>query len=191
MRIINDELTEALVLLIENGADVFSRDASGLSASEIACCQETKWFETSILGRSNCDLTLKEIWTEALTTSGYNAEEVIAASRPIEELTESDNYSISDEHEEFDTAASHDSDENANETASDNEHRSIPDQRGEWEAVAAPNFEENANESACVGCEKQGSECESHQCSKWRINESFADQYEQQVLEGDAEVWRS
>ena len=84
------DLAKVLKLLIENGADVYAEDISGRSTSQLACCQLTWWSRASdhpphlqdfVMNR---DLALKEIWTDVLTECGYNAEEVISASSPIE-----------------------------------------------------------------------------------------------------------
>ena len=98
-------LTNVLILLIEAGADIYAKDQSGDSASDIACtaakrwCDGTakQWCDGSISGflyRHNYDLRLKEIWVNALTACGYNAEEVISSSMRIEELSDTDDDSV-------------------------------------------------------------------------------------------------
>ncbi|KAK0509564.1 hypothetical protein JMJ35_007958 [Cladonia borealis] len=98
-------LRDALILLIINGADVYAKDVSGRSATEIACNIKTQWVYgirkeahniTSQTGL-NVDLTLRDIWTEALAACGYVPEEVIYRSLQVAEVSDSDGDMDEDE----------------------------------------------------------------------------------------------
>ncbi len=105
-------IREALILLVKWGADVYARDDSGRTVSQIACCRKTRWFDRSCLDRRhegrffNRDLRLKEIWMDVLSECGYDPEEVISASVRVEERSDSDTDSSSDLEGETRTAAS-------------------------------------------------------------------------------------
>lgn len=155
------ELTEALILLVKWGADVYARDNSGRTVSEIACRKKTKWYNRSWLDIRYCrrtvnrDLRLKEIWMEVLSECGYDPEEVISASVRVEEL--SDNYTdtLSDLDEETNSSTFNYS-EGDNDTTSDEE--------------------EESDVSAEDVIDRQPDAVTPHH-------------YESLLLEGDAEVW--
>ena len=161
-----DGLTEALILLIREGADIYAKDDSGRSVSDIACCTETEWryrlkIERTWTARRNDDLQLKEIWTEALSACGYNAEEVIWTSMRVEELSDSDSDSVSDQYDESDPAGS-------------------------------DGFEKDTVNPTCLICEKCGPECHCKDDDTFRQTDpTLHNQYEKSLLEGDAQVWRS
>ena len=90
-----DEMKAALILLIRGGADVYARDHCEHSVSDIACSKETNFRHAPKQNRSNHDLTLREVWTEALSACGYDAEEVISTCTRIEELPDNDDESTS------------------------------------------------------------------------------------------------
>ena len=106
-----DEMKAALILLIRGGADVYARDRSGHSVSDIACSKDTKWTNVQRWNRCNHDLLLREIWTEALSACGFDAEEVISTGTRMEELSDNDDESTSAQHEESDSAGSDGSEE--------------------------------------------------------------------------------
>ncbi len=106
-----DEMKAALVLLIRGGADVYARDHRGHSVSDIACSKETEFAHFPGKYRRNHDLALREIWTEALSACGYDAEEVISTGTRMEELSDNDDESTSAHHEECDSAGSDGSEE--------------------------------------------------------------------------------
>ena len=103
----SEGLTKVLILLIEFGADIYARNIQGKSYSERGCDKRTTWLEGSKDGyfrfpgtSFNYLLRLKEIWAEALSTCGYNAEEVIASSLRLEELSDREIDSIQDQDED-------------------------------------------------------------------------------------------
>lgn len=167
------ELTEALILLIEAGADVYARDNFGRTVSEIACCKKTKWYNGSwidikrVKRRLNRDLRLKEIWMDVLSECGYDPEKVISASVQVEEPFDSDNDSSFYSYKDIYAAASGYSEgdsDNAPNQDIDNDNTS--DQ--EWESdVAADDV--IARQPDAV----------------------LPHHYENLLLEGDAEVWSS
>ena len=83
-------LRDSLILLVKNGADVYSRDTCGCSVSDIACEPKTEWRISPTRRQDNRNLQLQEIWAEALTACGYDAEEVMSSSIRVEESSESD-----------------------------------------------------------------------------------------------------
>ena len=163
----SDGLIEALILLIREGADVYAKDASERSVSDIACCTETEWHD--LTGRYNTrvnhDLRLKEIWTEALSACRYNAEEVISTSMRVEELSDSDSNSDSNStSEQYD-----DSDQDGSDCSED----------------------DIVNPTGLI-CEICGPECNCKDDGMFRQNNStLHSQYERSLLEGDAQIWRS
>lgn len=92
-------LTNALTLLIKRGANVYARDAYGLSVSDHACSARTKWRDDSdrLDGKYNHDLRLRVLWTEALNASGYDAEDVISRSLRVEELSDTNEDVVADQ----------------------------------------------------------------------------------------------
>ncbi|KAI9722050.1 MAG: hypothetical protein M1812_002010 [Candelaria pacifica] len=82
-------LTNALILLIDAGADVYAKDVHGCSASERACTAGYYIYEDYYLQQ-------RDIWVEALNACGYNAEEVISSSITIGELQEMLRYETSE-----------------------------------------------------------------------------------------------
>ena len=106
------ELKKTLTLLVKGGADVYARDDLGRTVSEIACCTETRWYNGSWLDFQtsrrtvNFDLRLKKIWMDALSVCGYDPEEVISASKRVEELCNSDTDRSFVEYEKTSTVAS-------------------------------------------------------------------------------------
>ena len=96
-----DETKAALILLIRGGADVYAREYSGRSVSDIACSENTDFNYATDKHRNNHDLVLRKIWTEALNACGYDAEEVISTTTRIEELPEKDDESTSALYEEY------------------------------------------------------------------------------------------
>ena len=160
-------MTEALILLIREGADVYAKDHSERSVSDVACCTETEWRDGSELTpgrykkRVNHNLRLKEIWTEALSACGYDAEEVISTSMRVEELSDSGSNSISDQYDESDPDGSYCSEEDI------------------------------VNPTRLV-CEICGPDCHCKDDGMFRQTDStLQTQYERSLLEGDAQVWRS
>lgn len=164
-----DELTDALILLIREGADIYARDRSGYSVSDIACCKKTRWRYGANYGPDhffespyNLDLRLRSIWMEALTACGYDAEEVISSSTRIEELSDNDDESQSAQYEDWDSAESDDS-------------------------------EGYTDSPSC----RMSDDCEAEFSLEGDDVSDSADppypnnQYEQSLLEGDAEVWGS
>ena len=99
----------AVILLIREGADVYARDHRRHSVSDIACSKKTKTRHAPEQRRYNHDLLLREIWTEALSACGCNAEEVISTGTRMEELSDNDDESTSAQYEEYDSAGSDDS----------------------------------------------------------------------------------
>lgn len=93
------DLTEALILLIKNGADVYAKDV-GRTVSDIACCKWILWRERSVSingrseGRYNSDLPLRKIWTDALKACGYDPEEVISATLRVKELADDEDTDL-------------------------------------------------------------------------------------------------
>ena len=85
----SEGLRDAMILLIENGADVYARDSDGRSATDIANNSETKWLY-DYKEHVNRDLRLKDIWTEALAACGYDPDEVINRSLQAVEVSDSD-----------------------------------------------------------------------------------------------------
>ena len=161
-----DELTEALILLIREGADVYAID-SGESVSDIACCTETIWKDGSMLsehlyrGQGNRDLRLREIWMEALRACDYDAEEVISISMRVQELSDDGNESLSDQYEKSDSAESDRS-------------------------------EGDIENPTCLMSETCGPECHCQDDGMSRQTHStLPSQYEQSLLEGDAQIWGS
>ena len=120
------ELTEALILLVKGGADLYARDDFGLTVSEIVCSRKSIWYNGSWIDfRSskrtvNHDLRLKEIWIEVLNVCGYDPEEVISASVGVEALSDCDTDSLLNLDEETSTGAS-DCSEGDNDSTTDRE----------------------------------------------------------------------
>ena len=163
-----DELTEALILSVTEGADIHAQDHYGRSVSQIACDTKTSWRDGSYLRnetytmRENCDLRLKMIWTNVLTACAYNAKEVISASAQAEELIEDDNNSGSDQSEKSDNTVSdcfEDDDSNC----------------------MCPN---------CGGCDDHCL-CNDPLSSRQFDVTSLPSEYERSLLEGDALAWQS
>ena len=103
-----DEIKAALILLIRGGADVYARDDRGLSVSDIACNKGTLFCHAAQPYRRvyNHDLTLRKIWTEALSACGYDAEGSIPTGTRMEELPDNEVESTSAQNEEYDSAES-------------------------------------------------------------------------------------
>ena len=163
----SDGLTEALILLIREGADVYAKGRSERSVSDVACCTKTEWHDSSVLStgyykkRFNYDLRLKEIWTKALSACGYDAEEVISTGMRVEELSDSDSSSMSDQYDESDPDGSYCSEEDM----------------------------VNPTRRICEVC---GPECHCKDDGMFRQTDSTLQaQYERSLLEGDAQVWRN
>ena len=178
-----------MVLLVKGGADVYGRDNSGRTVSQIACCRKTEWYEVSwvIIGYSrltvNRDLRLKEIWTEVLSVCGYDPEEVVSASVRVEELSDSDTDSSSDQDEETSTAASDCSEGNDDNTS---------DQEGESDMAASQWYEGDLANSTCLICGDRRLECRCRDDVIARQPDAVPQHhYEGFLLEGDAEVWSS
>ena len=111
-----EELRDALILLIMNGADVYARNSYGRSATDIANDAFTKcWYDD--WWDVNDDLKLKDIWTEALTACGYDPEEVFYRNIQAVELSDSDGDMDGDE-DDYD---SEDEDEDSNSDANTDE----------------------------------------------------------------------
>ncbi|KAL8823587.1 MAG: hypothetical protein Q9191_005720 [Dirinaria sp. TL-2023a] len=103
----SEGLAKVLVLLIESGADVYARNSAGYSISDLACNVHTEWWgfpcdatkRFYLVGnRRNFHLQLREIWADALSACGYNAEEVISSSMRLKELSDTKDC-IHDENE--------------------------------------------------------------------------------------------
>ena len=150
------ELKDILIILIHAGADLYERNASNDTVSEVACNPNTEFFWNH-MREDNCDLWLRYIWSEALIACGYDAEEVISKSVRLRELSD-----VSDS--DIDIFA-HNSDCSMDEL----DDASDPD--------------EEASETRNRYGDNQYSP-KTH--TVWGTS-----QYEQSVLEGDAEVWQS
>lgn len=84
------DFQEALICLINAGADVFAVDKAGYSVSALACYPKVRslidpW--TRLTQPFNENPELRTEWVHALEACGYDAEEVIAASVNEEELS--------------------------------------------------------------------------------------------------------
>ena len=176
------ELTEALILLVEAGADVYARDNTRRTVSEIACCKKTKWYNGSWLDIRYCtktvnrDLRLKEIWMEVLSVCGYDPEEVISASVRLEELPDSDTESSSDLDEEINSSAS-DCSERDNDNTSGQEVESN---------VAADDVDDDS-----MSDEEGESDVSADDVIARQPDTIFPHHHESLLLEGDAELWSS
>lgn len=157
-----DEMKAALILLIRGGADVYARDYRGHSVSDIACSKETRYQHAPAHIGYNHDLLLREIWTEALSACGYDAEEVISAGMRMEELPDDDDESTSAQHEEYNCTGCDDSEEEYTNSPP------CPMDEG-WGAESRYQIDDDGVVSADL----------------------LHNQYERSLLEGDTNVWAS
>ena len=101
------DIKDVLVLFIRHGADVYAKDSSGRSVSSIVSDKGTivskPWDDVKCY---NSDLQLRKVWAEALTTCGYDTEEVISSSLRIEALSENETEIENDESVDTTDAAS-------------------------------------------------------------------------------------
>lgn len=167
-----DGRREALIVLIRAGTDVDAKDHLGRSVSYIACCKETKWMDHAWSQRDNHDLRLREIWTEALSACGFDAEEVISTSMCLEELSDSDNDSMSDQHEESDSAESDCSENIVNNPTSPISEIGSPENHYNdtfWQT------DSTLEAAAQIDAVRQ-------------TDSAFANQYEQSLLEGGVQI---
>ena len=155
-----DEMKAALIFLIRGGADVYARDYRGHSVSDIACSKETRYQHAPGQIGYNHDLLLREIWTEALSAGGYDAEEVISTGTRMEELPDTDDVSTSAQNEECDSARSDSSEEYTD---------SPPCLMDEGWGAESPYQDDDGVVSADLLCPNN--------------------QYEQSLLEEDTNVW--
>ena len=172
------EIIETLILLVRGGADVYARDDSGLTVSEIVCCKKTKWYDGSRYWRPrvNRNLRLKKIWINVLSICGYDPEEVISASVRLEQPCNCDTDSVIDSDEHICTAATRyleggsdsisDDEEESHVFADDVDNDSTSDQ--EWESDVSGDDVVTRQPDAVL-----------------------PHHYESLLLEGDAEVWSS
>ena len=89
-------LRDALILLIENGADVYARDSDGRSPTDIANDANTYW-RYDDEWHVNSELRLSDIWTEALAACGYDPKKVFCRSLQAVEVSDSDDDMDEDE----------------------------------------------------------------------------------------------
>ena len=80
---------------------MYARNPLGYSVSDIVCGKKTMFRCTVFKCAYNHGLLLREIWMEALSACGYDAEEVISTATRIEELPEKDDESTSARSEEW------------------------------------------------------------------------------------------
>ena len=176
------ELTEALILLVKAGADVYARDNSGRTVSEIACCKRTKWYYSSwrdskcYKRRVNHDLRLKEIWMEVLSVCGYDPEEVISASVRLGELSDSNIESSSDLDEDTSSVASDYSE-------GDDDSMSNRDSESDMSA-------DDVDNDRTLDQEWESDEPADDVITR-QPDTIFPHHYESLLLEGDADIWSS
>ena len=167
-----DGIREVLILLIRAGAaDVYTRTFFNGSVSYIACCAATEWNANSTR-QNNKDLRLKKLWTEALNTYDYNAEDVISTTIHLKEYFDSHNDSISDQKRS-------DSEE------SDPEE-SDPEESDSAESDCSADVVSSPIRSTC----KPDGHCE-HDSLLCQPEFISSNQYERSLLEGDALIWRT
>lgn len=208
-----DGLREALIILIRAGADVYAKDRFGRSVSYMACCTGPEWRLISMNSPAGWrlqdnDLRLRDIWTEALSACGFDAEEVMSTSMCLEELSDSDNDSMSDQHVESDSAESDCSENVVNNSTSliseiDNDNDSMSDQHEESD-FAESDCSENVVNNPTSLISEIGSPENHYNDTFWQTDSTleaaaqidavrqtdsaFANQYEQSLSEGDAQI---
>ena len=100
-------IMKGLILLIRAGPNVYARDGNGYSVSDHVCNPETVFLDSSeqvpefpcLYYHRNCNLRLREIWKEALSACGHDAEEVISSSIRARDHPETE---YQDPHEDID-----------------------------------------------------------------------------------------
>lgn len=172
------EIIETLILLVRGGADVYARDDSGLTVSEIVCCKKTKWFCGSRYWRPRVkrNLRLKKIWINVLSVCGYDPEEVISASVRLEQPCNCDTDSVIDSDEHICTAAT-----GYLEGGSD----STSDEEGESD-VAADDVDNDSTSN-----QEGESDVAADDVITRQPDAVFPHHHESLLLEGDAEAWSS
>lgn len=76
-----EDIHEALLLLIQAGADVHAKNWYGCTPSHRACHLNAKYHvKPSYSRQRSSDLALRKVWAAALSDCGYDAEEVILRS---------------------------------------------------------------------------------------------------------------
>ncbi len=89
-------LRRVFILLIEAGANIYERDRSGATTSDIVCCQSVEWADGSMprdgnfVNRhgNNHDLQLLDIWLEALNACGLDGEKIVSHSLRSKHLSD-------------------------------------------------------------------------------------------------------
>lgn len=105
-------LRDALILLINNGTDVYAKDSHGHSVTDIVYNARTTWWYDDTW-HLNSDMRLRDIWTEALTTCGYDAEEVVYRSLYAAWLYDSDG-DVDEDEDDYDISEDEDEDNDSN-----------------------------------------------------------------------------
>ena len=113
-------LREALILLITNGADIYARDKSGRSATDIAYDAKTRWCHDGYRSDLNDHLQLRDIWTGALAACGYDVEEVIKRSLQVAEVSDC-HHDVDEEEDECYNSEDEDGDEDNDSAHQDGE----------------------------------------------------------------------
>ena len=178
-------LRDALILLIVNGADVYAKDRSGHSVTDIAYNAGTKWWYDR-RWHLNGDWTLRGIWTEALAACGYDAEEVVSRTLRVAELPDSDSDMDEDE-DDHDISEDEDDDNTSEDEANDNTHQddeNITQSQGQELSLDRPN-----NSAICETCSftKESTDDESRRQTDSAVHGHF----DWSSLEDDTNVWRT
>ena len=194
-------LRDALILLITNGADVYAKDRSGRSVTDIAYDAKTKWWGDNYYKQLNDDLRLGDIWTEALAACGYDAEEVIYKSLQMAEVSDSDGYMDEDEDEydisededednDSDADVDEDEDEYDNSEDDDEDNDSTHQDDGNITQSQGPELSPDSpkNYFICETCRLRRASTDDE--SQEQIGSEARGHYDWSLLEDDTNVWR-
>ena len=208
------KLVNCLILLIEYGADVHATDDSGRSASTIAYSTRTRVKESRThpsqmkrgmnLGGKTLNLSLKKLWIQALSATGYNAEEVIRADSRVYEVSDSESDGTEDQSTESDATESYQSDDDVSACNICGNHRSrlyelsggesdgTKDQSGASDETSSGSCQIGDGIPACDECGNYGDHCIcGDENNVQHTNVGFSHHDEWSLLQGDMEVWRS
>ena len=156
-----DELKGILNALLQAGADPYER-AEYETVSEVTCDPHVMLCDSRMARRHNHDLVLRDIWSQALTACGYDAEEVISNSLRLRELSDASDGDISDVEDDI---------------SADESYRFM----NELDDASDPDDEAS----------KTSNRHEEDQYSPQTHTVWETSHYERSVLEGGAEVWQS
>ena len=181
-------LKDALILLIMNGADVYARNSSGRSATDIANDGRPKWNNGGYL---TDDLRLRDIWKEALAACGYNPEEVIYRSLQVAELSDSDGDMDGDEDDYDSEDEDEDEDESDISEAEDEDNvithqddKTITRSQGPELSLDSP------RDSFICETWSHREECTDDEPPK-QTESAVQGQFDWSTLEDDTNVWRT